>query len=398
MACSAQRRPHVLPFLTYFLLWWWTTCVHVEATNNILKPGDKLKLTEDDKLCSEKGTYCMYFDSTFGDDNLAYLYIFAEKVDDWAVWIANRNQPVETDSAVLSLNLSGVLKIESQHEEIILFSPPQAVKNSEAILLDSGSFVLRQLHPNGSTVLWESFDFPTDTLLPGMKLGVDHKTGRKWSLVSWLSKHVPTPGPFRLEWEHKTKQLVIKRGEKLYWAASENMLEHILGEAYHDIVLVSDETEAYITLRSSDEKLTKWTLLSTGQLIDRNGHDVARADLCYGYNTDGGCQAWEDLPSCRNSGDVFELKQGYANLASEMKREEANASYGINDCQAICWSTCSCVAFTHLYDNETGCTFFLWNSTKGTNIANEGEKFYMLVKSNPHKSKCLYYHYNLTSY
>ncbi|KAK7342875.1 hypothetical protein VNO80_25833 [Phaseolus coccineus] len=387
MACSAERKPHALPLLTYLLLWWWTTCVHGEATRNSLKPGDTLNATEGAKLCSEKGNYCMYFvGSTFDDPNEANLYIYAQK-NVWAVWVANRDQTVDIDSAVLSLNHSGVLKIASQHAEIILYSPPQAINNTVATLLDTGNFVLQQLHPNGSAigVLWESFDFPTDTLLPGMRLGVNHKTGGKWSLVSWLSKELPTPGPFRLEWEHKTKQLNIKKGEKLYWAAGENQLKHILGKAYHHIVFVSNENEAYITLRSSDEELTEWTLLSTGQLMNRNGGDVARADLCYGYNTDGGCQKWEDLPSCRNSGDAFELKQGYANFDFDTKKDEANSSYGINDCQAICWSTCNCVGFTHLYNNETGCTF-LWNSTKGTNIASEGEKFYMMVKSNHHKS------------
>ncbi|XP_027910079.1 G-type lectin S-receptor-like serine/threonine-protein kinase CES101 [Vigna unguiculata] len=390
MACSEHRKLHMLPILTYFLFLWWITCVHVEATSNILKPGDTLNATEGAKLCSEKGTYCMYFGTTYDDENVANLYIYAQK-DEWAVWTANRDQPVDTNSAVLALNHSGVLKIESASlkKPIILYSPPQPINNTVAMLLDTGNFVLQQLHPNGSKmgVLWESFDFPTDTLLPGMKLGVNLKTGRKWSLVSWLSKHLPTPGSFSLEWEHKTKQLMIKKEQKLYWAAGENELQNIMGEAYDNIVFVSNENEAYITLKSSDEDLTKWTLLSTGQLINRNGGDVARADLCYGYNTDGGCRRWEDLPYCRDSGDAFELKQGYANLDLDLKRHEENSSYGVNDCQAICWSTCSCVAFTHLYDNETGCTFFLWNSTKGTNIASEGDKFYMLVKTNHNKTQ-----------
>ncbi|TKY68591.1 G-type lectin S-receptor serine/threonine-protein kinase [Spatholobus suberectus] len=378
MCFSAEGKPHVLLVLTYLWLWW-TTCMDVEATNDSLKPGDTLDATEE--LCSDNGKYCLNFSQTFDDEDVAYLQIFSQK-DDWAVWVANRNQPVDSNSAVLSLNYSGVLKIESQRgKPIILYSPPQAINNTVATLLDTGNFVLQQLHPNGSTtgVLWESFDLPTDTLLPGMKLGVNHKTGRNWSLVSWLSKHVLTPGPFRLEWEPNTRQLIIKRGERVYWASG-NEFEHISGEAQHEIV--SNETGDYFILKKSKEELTKWTLLSTGQMINRNGGDVARADRCYGCNTDEGCQKWEEIPHCRNHGDVFQNVQGYLN--PEMTSDETNSSYSINDCQAICWSNCSCVGFTYYHENETGCTF-LWDSMKGTNTASEGDQFYVLRRSNRHK-------------
>ncbi|RDX88420.1 G-type lectin S-receptor-like serine/threonine-protein kinase, partial [Mucuna pruriens] len=381
MGCSEQGKPHVLLVLTYlWLWWWWTTCIHVEAGNDSLKPGDTLNATAEAPLCSENGKFCMSFGLSTDGEDAVYLNIYAQKKDEWVVWVANRNQPVDSNSAVLSLNHSGVLKIESQDgEPIILFSTPQPINNIVATLLDTGNFVLQRLHPNGSTmgVLWESFDFPSDTLLPEMKLGVNHKTGHNWTLVSWLSKFVPTPGPFRLEWEAKEKQLIIKRREQVYWTSGKR-LEHILGQGQYEIV--SNENEEFFRLKSSTEELTKWTLLSTGQLINRNGDDVARADKCYGYNTDEGCQKWEEIPSCRHRGDQFELKQGYPNL--NMKRDEQNSSYGISDCQAICWRNCTCVGFAPYHDNETGCIFFLWDSMKGTNFASEGDKFYMLVRSN----------------
>ncbi|KAK0601890.1 hypothetical protein LWI29_028460 [Acer saccharum] len=37
-------------------------------------------------------------------------------------------------------------------------------------------------------ILWQSFDSPTSAFLPGMKLGINHKTGQNWSLTSWFSK------------------------------------------------------------------------------------------------------------------------------------------------------------------------------------------------------------------
>ncbi|KAI9116527.1 hypothetical protein K1719_012694 [Acacia pycnantha] len=50
---------------------------------------------------------------------------------------------------------------------------------------DSGNYVLLELQPNGFSkqVLWQSFDHPSDILLPGMKLGVNHKTHQSWSVT-----------------------------------------------------------------------------------------------------------------------------------------------------------------------------------------------------------------------
>ncbi|RHN40744.1 putative non-specific serine/threonine protein kinase [Medicago truncatula] len=106
----------------------------------------------------------------------------------------DRNHSIDLNSAVLSLDYSGVLKIESQNRKpIIIYSSPQPINNTLATILDTGNFVLQQFHPNGSkTVLWQSFDYPSDVLIPTMKLGVNQKTGHNWSLVSWLTPSLPT--------------------------------------------------------------------------------------------------------------------------------------------------------------------------------------------------------------
>ncbi|MCI13331.1 serine/threonine protein kinase, partial [Trifolium medium] len=116
----------------------------------------------------------------------------------------------------------------------------------------------------------------------------------------------------------------------------------------------------------------------------KEGDDIARADLCYGHNTNEGCQKWDEaeMPTCRNPGDKFESKPVYGN--PNMVYDITNASYGISDCQAICWSNCSCFGFKSYYDNGTGCVILL--STKGLNIASSGDYvFSILVKNTDHK-------------
>jgi hypothetical protein len=109
---------------------------------------------------------------------------------------------------------------------------------------------------------------------------------------------------------------------------------------------------------------------------------IGRADMCYGYNTNDGCQKWGDaeVPTCRNPGDKFDSKTIYPN--ENIEHDILNASYGISDCQDMCWSKCSCFGFENLYHNGTCCVFLV--STEGLNIAGSGDyKFYnMLVKNN----------------
>ncbi|XP_070664604.1 G-type lectin S-receptor-like serine/threonine-protein kinase At4g11900 [Malus domestica] len=49
---------------------------------------------------------------------------------------------------------------------------------------------------NSGTYLWQSFDYPSDTWLPGMKLGWDLRTGLKQLLSSWKDSEDPSPGDF----------------------------------------------------------------------------------------------------------------------------------------------------------------------------------------------------------
>lgn len=113
------------------------------------------------------------------------------------VWMANRNDPIFDDSGVLTLDSMGKLILKyNGGDHTDLYAGRAGGANTSATLQDDGNFVLREVNSNGSDgrMLWESFDYPTDTLLPGMKLGVNHKTGRNWSLTSWLSTYDPGSG------------------------------------------------------------------------------------------------------------------------------------------------------------------------------------------------------------
>ncbi|KAI3816113.1 hypothetical protein L1987_15803 [Smallanthus sonchifolius] len=61
-------------------------------------------------------------------------------------------------------------------------------------LLDTGNLVVRDQNSTNPNLIWESFDYPGNTLLPGMKFGNDFETGLQRSLTSWKSPDDPSIG------------------------------------------------------------------------------------------------------------------------------------------------------------------------------------------------------------
>ena len=61
-------------------------------------------------------------------------------------------------------------------------APPLLTGSLVSRLQDSGNFVVQDETRN--TTLWQSFDHPTNCLLPGMKLGYNLTTMQNWTTYS----------------------------------------------------------------------------------------------------------------------------------------------------------------------------------------------------------------------
>ena len=100
--------------------------------------------------------------------------------------------------------------------------------------------------------LWQSFDYPAHTLLPRMKLGINHKTGHIWSLTSWRSKVVPDIGAFTFGLDpNQTDQLVILWHGDIYWSSgswykgSFNSSSSSLAGHYYNFSYISNENKTF---------------------------------------------------------------------------------------------------------------------------------------------------------
>ncbi|XP_030971411.1 G-type lectin S-receptor-like serine/threonine-protein kinase At1g11410 isoform X2 [Quercus lobata] len=137
------------------------------------------------------------------------------------VWVANRDNPINDSSGILSIDAHGnlVLHVKDQNQPIwsTNITSKSTNKSTVAQLLDSGN--LQLVLNKTSEVLWQSFDYPTDTNLPNMKLGLDRRTGLSRILTSSKSKDDPGTGncSYVLNTNSSSPELYLYKSNILLW-------------------------------------------------------------------------------------------------------------------------------------------------------------------------------------
>ena len=131
-----------------------------------------------------------------GNSNKWYVGVWYKDSDPdktTVVWVANRDNPLtNSSSGSLKIGDHGNLLLVDEAANIVVWSSTSnqtSSANTVAQLLDSGNLVVRRENDvDPENYLWQSFDYPTDTFLPGMKLGWDAKTGLNRYLTSIFKK------------------------------------------------------------------------------------------------------------------------------------------------------------------------------------------------------------------
>ncbi|XP_031124013.1 G-type lectin S-receptor-like serine/threonine-protein kinase At1g67520 [Ipomoea triloba] len=400
----------------FFLLILCSLSSIASSQSDTLKQGDVLKASDESNLLvSASNTYSLGF---FMPERTKRTYLAIRLAySDWdkPVWIGNRDAPLPTiSSASLHIDAYGrlILAHNEEQDNSYLLSSKQTSLNVTATLLNSGKLVLREVNTDGSfgEELWSSFDNPTDTLLPGMKLGVDHRTGRNWALRSWQDDDIPWTGAYSLEWEPSKRRLVIKYGGVVRWTSGELMtasnFQHIRASQNYKFVNISTKEEEHFSylftfnpyLPQPDFLLQGWRLDALGILsITSDGGSIMDVGECYGYENETqqskGCELWEQ-PKCRGDGQTFEERYGRFVFHTENEALQiqatpiSNCSDSPSDCREYCWNDCHCVGYRS--NNEGVCECWMGTSSlqfEEDTTGNAVESVYVLNRPAEGKSR-----------
>ena len=364
--------------------------------SSLCKSDDQLThakpLSAGDIIVSKGGNFALGFFPPNSSNTSLYLGIWYHNIPGrTVVWTANRNGPIAaTSSPMLAItNSSDLVLSDSQGRT------PWVVKSNitglrvTAVLLDSGNFVLMSL--NG-TSLWQSFDDPTDTHLPGTRIYLSEKARVVRRLIAWKGPTDPSTGDFSLGLDPNSNlQLVIWHRTMPY------VRLNILNDAsvgggiyqntifYEAIVGTSRDGFYYEFSVSGGSPYARLTLDHMGALrtLSWNNHSfwatvfehpVSSCDLYASCGPFGYCDSMGTVATCRCL-DGFEppclnfssgcrrtkaLKCGKPSHFMPLPRMKAPDKFlhvlnrSFDECTTECSNNCSCTAYAYTNLSSNG--------------------------------------------
>ena len=425
-----------------------------------LTPDQPIK--DGQTLVSNQKTFALGFFSP-GNSNHRYVGIWYYQItEQTVVWVANRDNPLNDSSGILSINSQGNLVLHTKNQTLPIWSTNIASISSTnysislAQLLDLGNLVLVQQH--SQRVLWQSFDYPTNTILPFMKVGLDRQTGLSRYLTSWKSKNDPKIGKYSFKIDPiGYPQLLLYKGQTPLWRAGSWNGQGLTGapemksklyncplnvsfvnnqdevtimycitepDVYSKIIFVLGESGTFGRYTWVDGKWVRFWFnpkescdiyLKCGpnSYCDPYNGDELECTCLPGFKpkspldwrfADGssGCVRNQGVSTCKGG-------EGFVKLAHvkvpDTSVAHVDMSLSLKECEQECLRNCSCMAYTSADESEEGIGCLTWHSdlVDIRTFSDEGQDLYIredsIVLGNTLSNTCqclfnYFYHIN----
>ncbi|XP_056172880.1 G-type lectin S-receptor-like serine/threonine-protein kinase At4g27290 isoform X2 [Syzygium oleosum] len=315
-----------------------------------------------------------------------------------------RNSPLTDSNGTLEISNEGELVLLNQSKSVIWSTnSTKVIGNPVAQLLDSGNLVLRESDSSGSVdYSWQSFDYPSDTMLDGITMEWNFRNGLARHLTSWRSTDDPSPGDhtFGYKIDGLPQLEIVSRGSvKLFRTGPWNGVG-FGGDSNETSIIVKtiavyNETGAYYKSETLKDNVTlKGILRSDGVMqchILKSGSTVwdfmysVPHDPCDTYGlcgANGVCrvnqsprclclqgfmpksqEAWDMLNSTEGCIRKIPLncsqREGFMKLSQvklpDLVDFQLFKNMSLGECKVECLKNCSCTAYANSDIRGAGC-------------------------------------------
>ncbi|WVZ00605.1 hypothetical protein V8G54_026674 [Vigna mungo] len=385
----------------------YTTFFCFIPTSSTITPNQSLKYHE--TLVSSAGTFeAGFFD--FENSRRQYFGIWYKDISPRIiVWVANRNVPAQNSTALLKLTHQGdIVILDGSGGRVWSSNSSKTAVKPVLQLLDSGNLVVKD-GESSDNFLWESFDYPGDTFLAGMKLKSDFVTGPYQYLTSWRDNDDPAEGEFSYMIDTKGfPQQVTTHGTTILYSTGPwngYLFSGVSWERMHRFLNFSFEftnkgisygyetlnssvltrTMLKLNLRGATERFLWSNQRQSWDIVNNHPTDQCEYFATCGVNSicnvnnlpiceclqgftpkfqakwdshdwSGGCVRKTKL-SCDN-GDWFKEYTGIK--LPETSSSWFDRSLSLQECETLCLRNCSCTAYANsdIRDGGSGC--LLW--------------------------------------
>ncbi|XVF77696.1 hypothetical protein PTKIN_Ptkin14bG0067700 [Pterospermum kingtungense] len=402
------------------------SCIAVD----MISPSESL--TDGMTLVSNGGSFELGFFSP-GRSKNRYLGIWYKSIPmQTFVWVANRITPIDDSTGLLKIESSGKIVLLVQNQTTVWSTNSSGVlQNPTLQLLETGNLVVRDGKDSSSdNYLWQSFDYPSDTMLPGMKIGYNLRTGFHRRLSAWKNSDDPSPGDLTYGVELQgTPEMVLRKGSDKYYRSGLwngdgfSGTPNLRSNPIFDYDFVWNEEEVYyIYFLRNKSVISRFVLNQTESVRQRYTWNpetqtwklfsIMPSDYCDRFGLcgpNGDCDN-NKLPACQclkgfrpkslerwnssdwsegcvhtkplncQSGDGF-IKIGKVKTP-DTPNSWVNKTMDLKECRARCLRNCSCMAYTSLFvTNGSGCAMWFGDLFDIKQFQSDGQDLYIRVSA-----------------
>ncbi|KAK9937526.1 hypothetical protein M0R45_014307 [Rubus argutus] len=384
-------------------------------------------IKDGETIVSTGGTFELGFFTPAGASGNRYVGIWYKKSVTTIVWVANRETPLTDSSGVLQVTNPGILVLLNHNKTTVWSSnTTRSAQNPGAQLLDSGNLVVTDGSDNeAENFLWQSFDYPGDTFLPGMKIGRNIVTGFNWQISSWKNPQDPSQGNYTFQLDPiGYPELILRQGSVTKfltgpWNGIRFSGTPILSpNAVYTYGLVFDHDEIYFSYKLLNSSVfsrmvidqdgllhrytwinrtQSWFLYLNVQIDNCDSYAICGPNGACNIDSSSVCDCLKGfVPKSPKDWDVVDWSHGCVrktplNCSGDLFRKYSGVklpgteqswfdrSMNLKECEMVCLKNCSCTAYANLdiSTGGSGCLLWFGNLIDMRNLHVNGQDIYI---------------------